>query len=345
MTIAFCYGQVTQNGSLACFELAIALHNAAKERKELMDVRLLRHFLIILEEKSFSRAGERLGIGQPALGVQMRTLEHEAKQQLLYRHSRGVEATAAGAIFAEHAKDIVQRADDALKAMIDFNETKGTVTIGLLPSAGTVFLSNLVRSMQTEFPSVRLIIKEEMTSALLKGLSTGAYQFVCLYDHGDDRNSGLIMEPLLADHYCFLSTDPSLEKFDTIAFRDALIHKLILPAGALFLRRRLENLASELEIPLQNILEVQSEAQVKELVSKGLGASILPNTSIRSDLTERRYHAASLVEPALSARLSLARRAGYPLSRSAEAVRSCLLRLASSSGGTHRYDRSSPQRL
>jgi len=66
-----------------------------------MELRHLRYFVAIAEERSITRAAERLWIAQPGLSTQVRRLEAELGIQLLHRHTRGVELTDAGEVFLE----------------------------------------------------------------------------------------------------------------------------------------------------------------------------------------------------------------------------------------------------
>src|SRR5205085_9258967 len=78
-----------------------------------MELRHLRYFVAIAEERSFTRAAERLWVAQPGLSTQIRRLESELGVQLFERHTRGVDLTDAGELFLERARTTLVAADAA----------------------------------------------------------------------------------------------------------------------------------------------------------------------------------------------------------------------------------------
>src|SRR3954453_15037752 len=78
-----------------------------------MELRHLRYFVAIAEERSFTRAAERLWVAQPGLSTEIRRLEAELGVRLFERHPRGVDLTHAGTLFLERARAALAAADAA----------------------------------------------------------------------------------------------------------------------------------------------------------------------------------------------------------------------------------------
>src|SRR5947208_5868665 len=78
-----------------------------------MELRHLRYFVAVAEERSFTRAAERLWVAQPGLSTQIRRLETELGVKLFERHTRGADLTQAGELFLERARVALAAADAA----------------------------------------------------------------------------------------------------------------------------------------------------------------------------------------------------------------------------------------
>jgi DNA-binding transcriptional LysR family regulator len=78
-----------------------------------VELRHLRYFVAVAEERSFTGAAERLWIAQPGLSTQIKRLEAELGIQLFERHSRGVDLTSAGELFLERARVALAAAETA----------------------------------------------------------------------------------------------------------------------------------------------------------------------------------------------------------------------------------------
>jgi DNA-binding transcriptional LysR family regulator len=139
-----------------------------------MELRHLRYFVAIAEERSFTRAAERLWVAQPGLSTQIRRLESELGVQLFDRHSRGVELTDAGELFLERARTVLAAADVARSAGHDLEEgLVGSVSLGIVTGAGWPGTSALLGHFGRERRGVELTVVESYGGTLLRDLRDG----------------------------------------------------------------------------------------------------------------------------------------------------------------------------
>jgi DNA-binding transcriptional LysR family regulator len=139
-----------------------------------VELRHLRYFIAIAEERSFTGAAERLWIAQPGLSTQMRRLEAELGVQLFERHPRGVKLTQAGVLLLERARVVVSAADVALATGRDLEAgVIGSLRLGLAAGARSHLTSDLLLRFARERPGVELSVIEAYGGALWRDLRAG----------------------------------------------------------------------------------------------------------------------------------------------------------------------------
>lgn len=168
-----------------------------------MELRHIRYFVAVAEERHFGRAAERLHIAQPPLSQQIRKLEAELWVQLLTRSTRRVELTPAGDRFLERARDILRRVDAAgEEAVLVADGRIGRVTVGFTGSATYELLPTLSRALRAALPGLLLDLRGELlTPAQVAGLRTGTLDVGLLRPPvhvGEIETHVLRREPLVA---------------------------------------------------------------------------------------------------------------------------------------------------
>jgi DNA-binding transcriptional LysR family regulator len=139
-----------------------------------MELRHLRYFVAIAEEKSFTRAAERLWIAQPGLSTQIRRLEAELGVQLFIRHTRGVELTGAGQIFLERARATLSAAEEARATGRDLESgVVGSVRLGVATPARWDLVPGLLDSFAADRPDVEVTVLESGAGTLARDLRDG----------------------------------------------------------------------------------------------------------------------------------------------------------------------------
>jgi DNA-binding transcriptional LysR family regulator len=139
-----------------------------------MELRQLRYFVAISEERSFTHAAERLWISQPGLSTQIRRLETELGITLFTRHTRGVDLTDAGELFLERARSALAAVEDALASGRDLQAgLVGTIRLGLAAEAPAAVTPRLLAAFGRERPDVEVTVVTSYAGALLRDLRDG----------------------------------------------------------------------------------------------------------------------------------------------------------------------------
>lgn len=128
-----------------------------------MELRHLRYFQAVAEERHFGRAAERLHMAQPPLSQQIRQLEDEVGVRLLDRTTRRVELTDAGAAFLQRVRGILAEVDDAgTEARRIASGLQGRLVVGCVGSATYSLLPTLARALREELPGIDVGFRGEM---------------------------------------------------------------------------------------------------------------------------------------------------------------------------------------
>jgi DNA-binding transcriptional LysR family regulator len=139
-----------------------------------VELRQLRYFIAVVEERNFSRAALRLRISQPPLSMQVMALEQELGTRLLDRDNRGAVPTSAGVVFYEEARAILGRVESAREKVRDSgNGETGTLAIGFVSIADYGILPTVLKQFRSDHPRVEVQLHELTTDAQQRELRGG----------------------------------------------------------------------------------------------------------------------------------------------------------------------------
>ncbi|MCT2585099.1 LysR family transcriptional regulator [Actinophytocola gossypii] len=137
-----------------------------------MDLRLLRYFAVVADERNFGRAANRLHMTQPPLSRAIRRLERDLGAVLLERSPRGVTLTSAGEALYREARDLLERADRT-RARVAEAAGGMSVTIGTLADSVRETGSRLARAFREQHPAVPVTVREADFGDPSAGLHAG----------------------------------------------------------------------------------------------------------------------------------------------------------------------------
>ncbi|WP_116205005.1 LysR family transcriptional regulator [Amycolatopsis circi] len=137
-----------------------------------MDLRSLRYFVAIAEERHFGRAAARLHMTQPPLSRAIKQLETDLGAALLDRSPSGVALTAAGTALYDEARTLLEAADQA-RAKVAAAAGPGTLTLGTLADSSEPVGIRLASEFRKRHPGVRISVREADLTDPTTGLRAG----------------------------------------------------------------------------------------------------------------------------------------------------------------------------
>ena len=284
-----------------------------------MELRHLRYFLAVAEERHITRAAARLGLQQPPLSQQIHMLEKELGTKLFTRLPRGVELTAAGEGFLEEARAVlngVERA--AVRARAAAMGQRGRISIGLTTSASLhPGVTRTLRAYADSHPAVSLDLHANSAANLTEALFRKEVQ-VAVIRAAVARPADLIFKELARENMLIaLPSDHHLIR-RTASDANAPIPLGALAGERLILVRRhaapgmysnVVDACHKAGFEPLVVAEVEQMLTSISLIAAGVGISLMP-ASIREIRQEGIAYCPILDAPSLVAPLTLVYRRG-----------------------------------
>jgi DNA-binding transcriptional LysR family regulator len=137
-----------------------------------VELRHLRYFIAVAEERHITRAAERLGIQQPPLSQRIKAIERELDVQLFRRKPRGVELTEAGRAFLDNARALLAHFDHTFETTRrTARGEQGRISVGATPTSPFhPFVPRVVRAFRESYPQVFLRLEERLGPELVEQL-------------------------------------------------------------------------------------------------------------------------------------------------------------------------------
>lgn len=246
--------------------------------KQDVEFRHLRYFLAVAETLHFGKAAEKLGMAQPPLSQQIKSLERILGYALFDRTTRGVRLTRVGEFFKERARNAVANMQDDVEMVRRLGGgQEGALTVGF---AGSIMFTPLPRAIERYrrlHPKVELRLRELVTAEQIPSVMDGTLDVGFLRD--GEPGYELSIEPILREP--FIAVLPARHR---LAARAAIRPRDLKHEPFVFFARRMGTLAFDRTVACceadgfrPNIVQDAPQwPTLVRLVAAGLGVSLAP---------------------------------------------------------------------
>jgi DNA-binding transcriptional LysR family regulator len=252
-----------------------------------MDTRQLAAFCAVVERKSFSQAAELLGISQPAVSLQIRSLEQRLGTQLLDRSGRRVEPTEAGMRLYRGSQRLLALEEQLVEDVSsgDGGPLRGTLELGASSGPGETVLPVLLCEFQRQHPEVRVALSVFDTQTVVDLVARRELELGVV--GASRRHRGVVFEPFFRDEVILVCPPGHRFAGRTITLDDLRSEPLILMQEGAGVRQVIEDEVRRAGVRLRDLdvrLELGLKESVRIAVRAGYGVTFISRASVETDL-------------------------------------------------------------
>jgi DNA-binding transcriptional LysR family regulator len=246
-------------------------------------IQALAIFAEVAAHGTMTAAAETIGISQPAISAQVKTLERYYGTRLLERDGRGSTPTAAGRLVADYATRVLVLVDELGRGMADLAGLEaGELIVGASSTVGEQLLPTYLGRFHAAYPQVRLSVRIGNSAEIIERVTARELDFAIV---GQEPSAcELLAEPVLEDQIvAFVAPgDPLLGEVPIAPF--ALCgHQFVMREAGSATRALAEGCLSEMSCGPGHVIELGSNEAVKRAVEAGLGIGLLSTYTIEAE--------------------------------------------------------------
>lgn len=280
-------------------------------------LRQLRVLLAVAEQGGFGRAGDSIGLSQPAVSQCIRGLEAELGVKLLDRTTREVVLTAAGQALVAPLGRVLGELDAVLdEARGSGAAARGIVHIASAPTISGGLMPQVLAAARQRYPDIQVLLQDQTQQLAIEAVRGGAVDFAVIVGT-ELPDPTLEQQPLFDEGFVLVCpAGHALAARSQLALADLAGWPLVLLDHTSGSRPLIERAFARAGLRLQSALDVGHPATAFRMVQAGLGVSVLPALSL--PLPDAQSLRAVPLEAALGRQVVLARRPQRSLAPAAQ---------------------------
>lgn len=272
-----------------------------------MDTKL-KVFCTVVETKSFTKTSRIVHLSQPAVSLQMQSLEEFFETKLFNKTGKQVSLTAAGKILYEHATHIMEHYNGVVKEISKLTGSmKGAIALGASTTLGNYILPHIITDFKRIHPKIRIKLRIGNTERIEDLMHAGFVDFGIV--EGRTSRTNTKTEKVISDQLALIvHPKHPLARKRSVSVLDLTREPFIMREQGSGTRQYIENFLGKHGIDagdLRVALVMGSSESIKAAVEDGSGIAILSRWTVRKEVEDGRLKTVRLREGGIERELSL----------------------------------------
>lgn len=252
-----------------------------------MNFHQLHIFYTVAEKGSFSAAAQALHMTQPAVTMQIQSLEDYFGTKLLHRSTKKIELSEAGRTLLPHAKrsvELVRQTDEAMSAFTQM--LQGRLQLGASLTIGEYVLPRMLGPFARQYPDISIVMKVMNTTQIMDDILKHQLNFGLI--EAPIHHPDMIVEPVMQDELkLIVPAGHALADRGEVELEDVMAYPFVLREKGSGTRQVMEDQLQKKNIDPQDmnvVMELGSTGAVKSAVEAGVGITMLSPSSVQHEL-------------------------------------------------------------
>ncbi len=285
-----------------------------------MDLRHLTTLCAVIDRGSFSAAAEALGISQPAVSSQIRSLEERLGERLLDRSGRGIRVTEAGRVVERYARQVIALEVELERELGEVDgRIAGRLELGSSTGPGEVILPRLLGRFRAAHPDVTVSLVVHDSRTICEMVFAGDLELGIVGAVREQR--GLEFAPFMRDELVLITPpDHQLAARSAISLAELSEIELISQQPGSGVRDTLERAFRDAGLAVvRRPMELGLQQSVKAAVLDGIGVSVISRGSVTDEVNDGRLAIVAVEGGRLARDFSIVRAVGRTPTRVVDA--------------------------
>lgn len=250
-----------------------------------MNFSRLRYFQAVATLESFRRAAEVLAISQPSLSRQIKVLEHECGAPLFLRLGNRIQLTPAGELLLDRSAALLSEMDQLRKGIAGLKSGRRRhLMVGAIQSTLDHPIPSAIHILRKRHPGLHIAVRGFQSSEIIERVSRGHLDVCVVATPVVDPR---ITVELVAreDYVAVVPSDHPLSRERVLPMSAVVDEALITFPKGYVIRDMIDAAATQSDVRLEAVVELESIEAIKALVRLGVGISILPRSATLGNVT------------------------------------------------------------